>query len=391
MCRLDKAAQDTLIKIYSQLKNTSEITVSAPEYEQTTIDYLISCGLLEKLDASTLSGWVYIVRPTYEGKSAYSETLKMPLSKINDFILQGEIIMQEEYHHITEPMIVMPDYISGPKSDQWFSEISIFNDRVLLNHPLHDQIENVCKNHRRQHSPHKIMMGYLRALAEDEEFFETIEQRKDTVNMGFSKLPSNSEQLLGELLRSSNPSDYLAGRFQNISSSEDDELRGIIRELKCEGYINVQWADNLPYFVTLNNSARTYHERLSEYEKINSPKSNTTAPPQTINNYYGSTNVINAASNGALFVAGNNNVIDFSYNKVSDIVSEIKSSLNGEDIPSEEKEAALELLSEINDKISAKKKPSVIKSALVGLKDFLLGVGASATVAIIQAKMQGLF
>ena len=171
MFRLDKAAQDALLKIYSQFKSSSDITVSAPEYEQTTIDYLISCGLLEKLNASTLSGWAYIVKPTYEGKSAYNEPLKMPLSKINDFISQGEIIMQEEYHHVTSSKSAALDYISGPKSDQWFSEISIFNNRTLANHPLHDQIENVCKKHRKLSSPHEEMMGYLNAIAGDEEFW----------------------------------------------------------------------------------------------------------------------------------------------------------------------------------------------------------------------------
>ena len=90
---------------------------------------------------------------------AYSEILKLPSSKIEDFISQGEIIMKEEYHHITDPGLAIPDYISGPKSDQWFSEISIFNDRMLSKHPLHDQISIICTNHRKQHSPHKKMMG----------------------------------------------------------------------------------------------------------------------------------------------------------------------------------------------------------------------------------------
>lgn len=111
----------------------------------------------------------------------------------------------------------------------------------------------------------------MRALAKDDEFFEETEQRKDTTSMSFNKLPSNSEQLLRELLESPNPTEYLSGRFHNISNSEDDELRGIIRELKNEGYIDVFWADNLPFHVTLNNSARTYHERLAEYEKSNIP------------------------------------------------------------------------------------------------------------------------
>ncbi|MCR5636691.1 MAG: hypothetical protein K6F76_05910 [Clostridiales bacterium] len=391
MYKLDKTAQDALNKIYTQFKSASEITVSAPKYEKITIDYLITDGLLEKIDASTLNGWVYIVRPTHEGKLAYSEILKQASSKINNFILQGETIMKEEYHHLTDHGLAMPDFICGPKSDQWFSEISIFNDRTLVNHPLHDQIENVCKNHRNQFSPHENMMGYLRALAEDDEFFEKTEQRKDAINMGFNKLPSNSEQLLRELLNSSNPTDYLAGKFKDLSNKEDNELRGIIRELKSYGYVDVLWADNLPYHVTLNNSARTYYEHLAEYKRKNAPTNSATTTPQTINNYYGSTNVINAPNDGAVIVAGNNNVIDFSYNKAGDIVSEIESSLNDESIPSEERETAMELLSEIKEKITVQKKPSIIKSAFVGLKDFLIGIGASSTVAIIQAKMQGLF
>ena len=35
--------------------------------------------------------------------------------------------------------------------------------------------------------------------------------------------------------------------------------------------------------------------------------------------------------------------------------------------------------------------PSVIKSALIGLKDFALNVGANVTAALIAAKIQGLF
>lgn len=42
-------------------------------------------------------------------------------------------------------------------------------------------------------------------------------------------------------------------------------LGGLFRELRQEGYIDVKWADNVPYFVTFNNSARTYNEQLVEY------------------------------------------------------------------------------------------------------------------------------
>lgn len=158
MDKLDKTARDALKNIYTRFKNADETTVSSPAFKKTVMDYLIKQGLLEKNDVSTLSGWAYIVRPTYEGELVYTEISNLPSSKIDAFIERGETIMKEEYHN-TKPGLAIPDYIDGPKSDQWFSEISIFNDRVLKDHPLHDQIAEVCKKHKRLFSPHEDMMG----------------------------------------------------------------------------------------------------------------------------------------------------------------------------------------------------------------------------------------
>lgn len=84
--------------------------------------------------------------------------------------------------------------------------------------------------------------------------------------MDLKKLPLNSKKLLDEILQAERPSEMLCNKFKGLSHREDEELRGIIRELREEGYINVKWADNLPYWVSINNSARTYNERLEEYE-----------------------------------------------------------------------------------------------------------------------------
>lgn len=84
--------------------------------------------------------------------------------------------------------------------------------------------------------------------------------------MGFSKLPANSKQLLDELVAADNPTQFLQNRFEAAASREDDELRGIIRELRQERYLDIEWADDIPYIVVLSNLARTYNERLSEYE-----------------------------------------------------------------------------------------------------------------------------
>ena len=85
--------------------------------------------------------------------------------------------------------------------------------------------------------------------------------------MSFYKLPSNSEQLLGELVDAENPSKYLYNKYKNANSKEQDILRGIIKELRENGFIDVVWADNCPVRVNLNNSARTYNEQLAEYER----------------------------------------------------------------------------------------------------------------------------
>ncbi len=73
--------------------------------------------------------------------------------------------------------------------------------------------------------------------------------------MDFIKLPENSEKLLLELIQADNPVQMLGVRFEQASQRDDDELRGMLRELRERGYINVQWADNVPYYLTLTNSA----------------------------------------------------------------------------------------------------------------------------------------
>jgi len=84
--------------------------------------------------------------------------------------------------------------------------------------------------------------------------------------MEFIKLPSNSEKILLELTHAENPTQVLKDRYEGISIQEEQELDGIVRELKESGYIDVKWADNMPWIVTLNNSARTYEEQFAEYQ-----------------------------------------------------------------------------------------------------------------------------
>lgn len=112
---------------------------------------------------------------------------------------------------------------------------------------------------------------------------------------------------------------------------------------------------------------------------------------QTINNYYGTTNVIAAPTSNTQIAVGDNNSVVFDYGNGKNAIAEIRKAIEQEEIEQEDKNEALELLKEINSKIQKKKKPSIIKSAFSALKDFLISVGASITVALIEAKMNGLF
>lgn len=113
--------------------------------------------------------------------------------------------------------------------------------------------------------------------------------------------------------------------------------------------------------------------------------------PQTVNNYYGNTSVINAQSENVQVVSGCDNTVSFSYEKVEALVDEIEKSLDDAVISKENLEIATELLIEIKDKIENKKRPKVIKSALIGLKEFLISAGASVTATLIQNQIPGLF
>ena len=84
--------------------------------------------------------------------------------------------------------------------------------------------------------------------------------------MSFRKLPSNTAQLLDAIVESDNPTQYLSEQFDSVSPKEDMELRSLIRELREGGYISLKWADNKPYHVVVNNSAKTYREQLANYE-----------------------------------------------------------------------------------------------------------------------------
>lgn len=92
-------------------------------------------------------------------------------------------------------------------------------------------------------------------------------------------------------------------------------------------------------------------------------KNTATSIPQTINNYYGDTKIVNSSGDNASVVTGNNNNVSFSYEKAFKIIEEIEESINNENLNQDDLETAKDILSDIRDKISQKKKPPIINAS----------------------------
>lgn len=100
--------------------------------------------------------------------------------------------------------------------------------------------------------------------------------------------------------------------------------------------------------------------------------------------------MINGDVNNSQVVSGDSNSLDVTFHCYSTLVDEIRSSLKSEQIDEDKKNEALEIVSDIDDSIKQEKRPSFIKSAFAGLKDFLIAAGASITASIISSKITGI-
>lgn len=119
-------------------------------------------------------------------------------------------------------------------------------------------------------------------------------------------------------------------------------------------------------------------------------KNNATKIPQTVNYYYGNTSVINSSSDNVSIISGSDNTVSFSYDKIKNILEDVEKCIEESNLSKENLEIAFELLDDIKTKIDDEKKPHILKSAFVGLKDFLISTGAGVAAGLIQAKIQGL-
>lgn len=108
----------------------------------------------------------YLFAQEHGGNDVMDKPLKV---KVDEFIQRGVDIGRMEFHPASGGYPF--SYVSGPLYDAWMGEINIFNERHLKEHPLHDSISTSYSQYRRNSSSYDEMMGHLRALSADAEFF----------------------------------------------------------------------------------------------------------------------------------------------------------------------------------------------------------------------------
>ena len=141
-----------------------------------------------------------------------SPTQRDPLeNKISEFLQRGEEIKNLEYHPAVDGFPF--SYVEGPLYDTWMNEIKIFSNRYLKEHPLYSDIQTACLHKSNDPSAYDKMMGCLRALASDQDFFISNKERGNSTAMRSRK---TLDQLLSEDIE----------RCEQFLASPDDESVG---------------------------------------------------------------------------------------------------------------------------------------------------------------------
>ena len=98
--------------------------------------------------------------------------------------------------------------------------------------------------------------------------------------MNYQELSPQGETLLKEIidLQASGQDNaaYWSKRFDGLSMQQDTLLRDTFRELKECGYVHIQWADNIPYYLSLTVDGHNYftNKKAAKKPRENSPGGN---------------------------------------------------------------------------------------------------------------------
>lgn len=94
--------------------------------------------------------------------------------KISEFITRGKLIGEQEINEFAGV-----SQIKGPQYETWMSEISVFNERHLKDHPLYSDIHSAFFHRNTSRKSYQNMMGHLQALVNDTDYWEEIQKEEN--------------------------------------------------------------------------------------------------------------------------------------------------------------------------------------------------------------------
>ncbi|MDR2532398.1 MAG: hypothetical protein LBC82_06110 [Oscillospiraceae bacterium] len=203
------------------------------------------------------------------------------------------------------------------------------------------------------------------------------------VNIMFKKLPKECHELLKTLVNSKSAVGTASELFDNLSSQEDERLRGKFRRLKEEGYIDTVWADNIPYKIIFQNKAYTYEEDEAEYERhFSSAVNNTTNINAT--NVQMQQNTIGSSQNMSI-----EQFVDF--DKALEIFNHVVQNIDNFNLSNTDKDKLVETVTQAISKAKSKEDGEFIQNALSIVRNFLVGVSGNLAAAGILHMITQIF
>ena len=81
-----------------------------------------------------------------------------------------------------------------------------------------------------------------------------------------NRISKEAFNVLKEIMENENVPEYWANRFENLDTREGSILRSCFRELSERRMINIQWADDHPYFIQVLKDGYLYDTHMKEEE-----------------------------------------------------------------------------------------------------------------------------
>lgn len=192
--------------------------------------------------------------------------------KVKEFINRGAEIKSKEFQ--PEERGFAFSFVKGPLFDTWMGEINIFNERYLQKHPLHKSIHSTYFHRGNRPSAFDDMMGHLRALYSDDEFFGT-DQTKEGTKM--TKARKTLEQLLAEDIKRCEEyfefpinDSYGQNLYVDLTSRYDGVIKNLGNGL-YQYYAEQHFYDPEVSGESLVHNIKSIHNKLITYQAQNYP------------------------------------------------------------------------------------------------------------------------